>query len=74
MYGLRLKYLDKENYSKWKIFLHIELQHKGGATFLTGNLNKKDLNKFYAFDDPFFEEIIEIWSEINYERNITSKQ
>ena len=42
------KYLDKENHSKWKIFLDIESQHKGGTTFLTGNLNKKDLNKFYA--------------------------
>ena len=68
------KYLDKENYSKWKLFLDIELQYKGGEIFLTGNLNKKDLSKFYAFNDPFIKEIIEIWSDINYERNITSKQ
>ena len=68
------KYLDKENYSKWKIFVDLELQNKGGAIFLTGNLNKKDLDNYYVFNDPFIKEIIEIWSDVNYERQITSKQ
>ena len=35
------KYLDKENHSKWKIVFDLELQHKGGATFLTGSLKQK---------------------------------
>ena len=37
--------------------LRIELSRIGNSIH-TGNLNKKDLNKFYAFDDPYFEEII----------------
>ena len=61
------KYLDKENHSKWKIFFKLELQHKGGATFLTGNLNKTDLKKFYVFNNPFLKEIIKILSDANYE-------
>ena len=68
------KYFEKENHSKWKIFFDLELQNKGNSAILTGNLNKKDINKFYCFSNPFFKEIIEIWSDINYEQHITSKE
>ena len=67
------KYLDKENHSKWKIF-DLEVKNNGESTILTGNLNKKDINKFYCLGDPFLKEIIEILSELNYEQYITSKE
>ena len=38
------------------------------------HLKQKDLNKFYVFNDPFIKEVIAIWSNANYEQNITSKQ
>ena len=53
------KYLDKESHSKWKIFFDIEVKNRE-STILTGNLNKKDINKFYCFSDPFLNEIMEI--------------
>ena len=49
------KYLDKENHSRWKIFFDLKLKNKGESTIVTGNLNKKDISKFYNF-----KEIIEI--------------
>ena len=48
------KYLDNENHGKWKLFFDLELQNKGESTILTGNLHKKDINKFYRFSNPFF--------------------
>ena len=37
------KYLDNENYGKWKLFFDYELQEFGGVDVFKGNLYKNDL-------------------------------
>ena len=66
--------LDKENHSKWKIFFDLELNNKGESTIVTGILNKRGINKFYCFSDPFFKETKEVLSDINYEQYVTSER
>ena len=66
------KYLDKENCGSWKSFFDSELEKYGGEVTLTGNLNTKDSRNIIKVSDPFFKEILEIWSEANYEENILS--
>ena len=66
------KYLDKENCGNWKSFFDSELEKYGGEVTLTGNLNTKDSRNIIKVSDPFFKEILEIWSEANYEEKIVS--
>ena len=66
------KYLDKENCGSWKSFFDSELDKYGGEATLTGNLNIKDSRNIIKLSDPFYKEILEIWSEANYEENIMS--
>ena len=66
------KYLDKENCGSWKSFFDSELEKYGSEVTLTGNLNTKDSRNIIKVSDPFFREILEIWSEANYEENILS--
>ena len=66
------KYLDKENCGSWKRFFDSELDKYGGEVTLTGNLNIKDSRNIIEVSDPFFKEILEIWSEANYDENIMS--
>jgi len=56
------KYLDKENRGSWKRFFDSELEIYGGEVTLTGNLNIKDSRNIIKVSDPFFKEILEIWS------------
>ena len=49
-----------------------ELEKYGGEVTLTGNLNIKDSRNIIKVSDPFFKEILEIWSEANYEEKIVS--
>ena len=46
----------------------------GGAVIFKGNLNKNDLAKFIHISDALTTEILEIWSEMNYDDNITSTE
>ena len=64
------KYLDKENCGSWKSFFDSELEKYGSEVTLTGNLNIKDSRTIIKVSDPFFQEILEIWSDANYEENI----
>ncbi len=66
------KFLDKENYGKWKLFFDYELHEFGGADIFKGNLNKNDLAKFVHVYDTFTTEILKIWSEISYVESINS--
>ena len=66
------KCLDKENCGRWKSFFDSELEKYGGEVTLTGNLNIKDSRNIIEVSDPFFKEILEIWSAANYEENIMS--
>ena len=65
------KYLDNDNHGKWKLFFDSELHDFGGAVIFKGNLNKNDLAKFIHISDAFTTVILKIWSEINYDDNIT---
>ena len=66
------KYLDTENCSKWKVFFNLELGKYGGNTVFQGNLNKKDIDNL-NIEHPLVKEIIEIWSETFFEKEIVSK-
>jgi len=66
------KYLHKENCGSWKSFFDSELEKYVGEVTLTGNLNIKDSHTIIKVSDPFFKEILEIWSDANYEENIMS--
>ena len=66
------KYLDKENCGIWKSLFDSELDKYGGEVTLTGNLNIIDSRNIIKVSDPFFKEILEIWSEANYDVNIMS--
>ena len=66
------KYLNKENCGSWKRFFDSELEKYGGEVTLTGNLNIKDSPSIIKVSDPFFKEILGIWSKANYEEKIVS--
>ena len=69
------KYLDKDNHGKWKLFFDLHLtEHGGGTDLFKGNLNKNDLHKHYKISDTFLSEVLQIWSEISFNGNITSNK
>ena len=39
---------------------------------LTKNLNKKDTNAI-KISDPFIKEVLEIWSEVNFEQAVVTE-
>ena len=66
------KYLDAENHAKWKLFSDLQLQDLGGATIFRSNLNKKDLLRILQVSDVFLQDILQSWSEITFENDVTS--
>ena len=60
------KYLDDNNKGKWKLFMDMELECSG-KLLLTCNLSKKDFLTRVEARDPFFREIINVWTEVNFE-------
>lgn len=64
------KYLDESNKGKWKIFFDAELEKLGGQTVFRGNLDIKDSKKLAINLSPFLKEILEIWSELNFQGSI----
>ena len=66
------KYLDSENHGKWKYLFDWQLQQYGCSAVFRGNLNKQDLSKFIKTTDAFTTEILQIWSEISFEGNVSS--
>ena len=66
------KYLDNENHGKWKLLFDLELRKFGGEEIFRGNLSKEDLSKYMKISDTFTLEILQIWTDIKYEANISS--
>ena len=64
------KYLDESNKGKWKLFFDAELEKLGGQIVFRGNLDVKDVKKLANNLSPFLKEILEIWSELNYQGSI----
>ena len=64
------KYLDESNKGKWKLFFDAELEKLGGQIVFRGNLDVKDSKKLANNLSPFLKEILEIWSELNYQGSI----
>ena len=65
-----IKYLDESNKGKWKGFFDAELEKLGGQIVFRGNLDIKDSKKLANNLSPFLKEILEIWSELNYQGSI----
>ena len=61
------KYLDSSNKGKWKLFLDFFLAKYNATLLITGNLNVNDAASL-EIDDPFTEELIEIWSCLNFKK------
>ena len=64
------KYLDDSNQAKWKLFFDYFINEHDGKLLLTGNLNQADVAGL-NIQDTFTKEVIEIWSSLNYEENLT---
>ena len=63
------KYLDNDNYGKWKIVLDTVIDCQ---SFFSYNLNASDISKLTDTSDGFFKELLEIWAELNFKFQITS--
>lgn len=68
------KYLDDSNRGKWKEFFELELGKYGGKLIFRCNLHKRDISKSISVQDPFLQEILEIWSEANFDDKIKTEQ
>ena len=66
------KYLDSTNNGKWKVFFDLALQNYGRENVFTGNLNIKDTIASIKVSDPFREELLKLWAEVNFEQKITT--
>ena len=66
------KYLDSTNNGKWKVFFDLALQNYGRENVFTGNLNIKDTITSIKVSDPFREELLKLWAEVNFEQKITT--
>lgn len=51
------KYLDNDNYGKWKFLFDLELWKFGGEEIFWGNFSKEDLLKYIKILDIFILEI-----------------
>ena len=69
------KYLDGSNHGKWKEFFDFELRkYAGGKLVFNGNLNKRDTLKTIPVQNTFLQELLEIWSEVNFCDQIRTEQ
>ena len=68
------KYLDGSNHEKWKEFFDFELRKYGGKLVFNGNLNKRDTLKTTPAQNTFLQELLEIWSEVNFGDQIRNEQ
>ena len=67
------KYLDTTNNGKWKLLFDAELKNYSCENLFCCNLNVKDAKEVIKVTDPLLEEILEYWTESNFERQITSE-
>ena len=67
------KYLDDCNRGEWKDVFELELRKYGGKLVFTCNLNKLATSKLISVQDPFLLEILEIWSEVNFDEKIETE-
>jgi hypothetical protein len=61
------------NNGKWKLLFDMELKKYDCQSFFRCNLNVRDTKEMIKVSDPFLEEVLEYWAEINFEHQITSK-
>ena len=59
---------------KWKEFFDFELRKYGGKLVFNGNLNKRDTLKTIPVQNTFLQELLEIWSEVNFCDQIRTEQ
>ena len=55
-------------------FFDAKLEKLGRQTFFRGNLDIKDTKKLDNNISPFLKEILEIWSELNYQGSIETEE
>ena len=58
---------------KMETFFDLELGKSAEKTALTSNLSQQDITKTIATKNGFVREVLTIWAEINFEKQITSK-
>ena len=67
-----LKYISDDCQSKWKSFFDLYLSKFGGKLVFTSNLARKDA-KSLDVKDTFLQELIELWSDLNYRDSFASQ-
>jgi len=67
-----LKYISNDCKSKWKCFFNFHLSKVGGKLVFLGNLAPKDAKKLHLKDD-FIQELIELWTDLNYRDSFASQ-
>ena len=67
------KYLDTTNNGKWKLLFDDELKNYSCENLFRCNLNVKDAKEVIKVTDPLLKEILEYWTEANFQRQITSE-
>ena len=55
------------------LFFDLELGKSVEKTALTSNLSQQDITKTIATKNSFVREVLTIWAEINFEKQVTSK-
>ena len=68
-----LKYISYDCQSKWKSFFDFYLSKFGGKLVFTSNLARKDA-KSLDVKDTFLQELIELWSNLNYRESLLHKR
>ena len=58
---------------KWKLLFDAELKNYSCENLFLCNLNVKDAKEMIKVTDPLLKEILEYWTEANFERQITSE-
>ena len=51
-------------------FFDLALKHYGRENIFAGNLNVKDTTTYIKATDTFPKEILEVWTEVNFEQQI----
>ena len=67
-----LKYISDDCQSKWKSFFDLYLSKFGGKLVFTSNLARKDA-KSLDVKDTFLQELIVLWSDLNYRDSFASQ-
>ena len=57
-----------------EVVFDLHLTEHGGTDHFNGNRSKNDLHNYYKVSDTLLSEVLQIWSELSVNGNITSNK